>query len=163
MVKKVYSNRLSEYTHENGGRVILLFLLFLLSLYSFYNSGITGMAMILAIPTSIVAVYFAFRYKMVTFWILFVINFFVMFLKKENKMPLPASLPNELLEIVLIAIAIIDLRESKFKNLANMMMLGLCCWCAFCIVNMPSDIVRRLSYTRLCSQLHRERSRELLT
>ena len=90
MVNKVYSNRLSEYAHENGGRVLLLFLLFLVELYSFKNSGINGIAMILAIPVSILAVYFAFSYRMLTFWALFLINFFVMFLQKENKMPLPA-------------------------------------------------------------------------
>ena len=114
MVNKVYSNRISEYAHENGGRAILLFLLFLLSLYSFKNSGINGMAMVLAVPVSILAVYLAFSYRMFSFWLLFIINYFVMFLSKEGKMPLPASLPNELLELVLIAIAIIDLRETNY-------------------------------------------------
>lgn len=134
MVNKVYSNRISEYAHENGGRVLLLFLLFLLELYSFKNSGISGMAMMLAIPISIVAIYIAFSYRMLTFWLLFLINFFVMFLQKENKMPLPASLPNEMLELVLIAIAIIDLRESKFENIANLMLIGVLGWCIFCII-----------------------------
>ena len=113
MVKKVYSNRISEYAHENGGRAIVLFLLFLLSLYSYNNSGINGMAMILAIPISIVIIYMAFSFRMFAFWALFLMNYFVMFLSKEGKMPLPASLPNEMLELVLIAIAIIDLRETK--------------------------------------------------
>lgn len=85
MVNKVYSSRISEYTHENGGRVLLLFLLFLLSLYSFKNSGISGMAMVLAVPVSILAVYLAFSYRMFTFWLLFIINYFVMFLSKEGK------------------------------------------------------------------------------
>ena len=132
MVNKVYSNRLSEYAHENGGRVLLLFLLFLVELYSFKNSGINGIAMMLAIPVSILAVYFAFSYRMLTFWALFLINFFVMFLQKENKMPLPASLPNEMLELALIAIAIIDLRDTKFENLANLMLIGVLGWCIFC-------------------------------
>ena len=139
MVNKVYSNRISEYAHENGGRVLLLFLLFLLSLYSFKNSGINGMATILAIPLSIVVVYLAFSYRMFTFWTLFIINYFVMFLSKEGKMPLPASLPNELLELVLIAIAIIDLRETKFENLANFMLLGVVGWCVFCIIEVLND------------------------
>ena len=139
MVNKVYSNRISEYAHENGGRVLLLFLLFLLSLYSFKNSGINGMATILAIPLSIVVVYLAFSYRMFTFWTLFIINYFVMFLSKEGKMPLPASLPNELLELVLIGIAIIDLRETKFENLANFMLLGVVGWCVFCIIEVLND------------------------
>ena len=139
MVNKVYSNRISEYVHENGGRVIILFLLFLLSLYSFKNSGISGMAMILAIPVSIIAVYLAFSFRMFSFWTLFIMNYFVMFLQKEGKMPLPASLPNELLELTLIAIAIIDLRETKFEHLANFMMLGVLGWCAFCIIEVFND------------------------
>ena len=71
---------------------------------------------------------------MFTFWALFLINYFVMFLSKEGKMPLPSSLPNEMLELVLIAIAIIDLRETKFENLANYMLIGVLGWCIFCIL-----------------------------
>lgn len=139
MVNKVYSNRISEYAHENGGRVIVLFLLFLLSLYSFKNSGVNGMAMILAIPVSIVLIYSAFSYRMFSFWTLFIINYFVMFLSKEGKMPLPASLPNELLELVLIAIAIIDLKETKFENCANLMLVAVLGWCTFCIIEILND------------------------
>lgn len=139
MVNKVYSNRISEYAHENGGRVIILFLLFLLSLYSFKNSGVNGMAMILAIPVSIIVVYLAFSYKMFSFWTLFILNYFVMFLQKEGKMPVPASLPNELIELVLIAIAIIDLRETKFANIANVMTMAILGWCAFCVIEVLND------------------------
>jgi hypothetical protein len=62
-----------------------------------------------------------------------------MFLQKEGKMPVPASLPNELLELVLIAIAIIDLRETKFEHLANFMMFAVLGWCAFCIIEVFND------------------------
>ena len=62
-----------------------------------------------------------------------------MFLQKENKMPLPASLPNELLELILIAIAIIDLRETNFENLANLMTIGVLGWCIFCIIEVFND------------------------
>ena len=126
MVNKVYSNRISEYA-------------LLLELYSFKNSGLNGMAIMLAIPISIIAIYIAFSYRMLTFWLLFLINFFVMFLQKENKMPLPASLPNEMLELVLIAIAIIDLRDLKFENLANLMLIGVLGWCIFCIIEIFND------------------------
>ena len=138
---KVHYNRLSEYTGENGGRVLILFLLFLLSLYSFINSGINGMAMYLALPFSILFVYLAFSNRMFAFWLLFLINYFVMFLGKEQLWPsgIPSSLPNELLEIVLIAIAIIDLRESHFENLANLMLVAVLGWCAFCILEVFND------------------------
>lgn len=127
------------YSRNNGGRVLLLFLLFLLSLYSLKSSGIQGMAMITAIPFVVFYIYIAFSYRMFTFWLLFIVNYFVMFLSKENMLPLPASLPNELLELVLIAIAIIDLRESHFENLANLMIVGVLGWCAFCIIEVLND------------------------
>lgn len=128
------------FSRENRGRVLLLFLLFLLSIYSLITSGINGMAMYLTLPVSIIFVYLAFSYRMFTFWILFFINYFVMFLAKEGLWPgIPASLPNELLEIILIAIAIIDLRESNFENLANMMILALIGWCILCILEVLND------------------------
>jgi len=84
------------YSRENGGRVLLLFLLFLLSIYSLVNSGINGMAMYLALPFTVLFVYLAFSYRMFTFWLLFLINYFVMFLGKERLWPsgIPSSLPN---------------------------------------------------------------------
>lgn len=97
------------------------------------------MAMVLAVPLSIVAVYLAFSYRMFTFWMLFIINYFVMFLSKEGMMPLPDSLPNELLELILIAIAIIDLRETNFENLANLMTVAVSGWCGFCIIEVFND------------------------
>ncbi len=140
MVNKVYSNRISEYAHENGGRVLLLFLLFLLSLYSFKNSGINGMAMILALPISIVFVYLAFSYRMITLWTLFLINYFIMFFAKEGLLPpIPVSLVNEMLEIILIAVAVIDLKETHFEYLANIMFLAIVGWCAFCILEVLND------------------------
>ena len=136
---KVQYNRLSQYAGENGGRVLLLFLLFLLSIYSFINSGITGMAMYLALPISVLFIYFAFSYRMFTFWLLFIINYFVQFLSREGLMPLPTSIPNEILELILIAIAVIDLRESHFENLANLMIIGVLGWSAFCVLEVLND------------------------
>ena len=95
--------------------------------------------MILAIPLSIVVIYLTFSYRMFSFWTLFIINYFIMFLSKEGKLPLPASLPNEMLELVLIAIAIIDLRETKFDNCVNFMTLAVLGWCAFCMIEVLND------------------------
>lgn len=139
MTNRNYTNKISKYAGENGGRVLLLFLLFLLSLFSLKSSGINGMVMYLAIPIIVIFIYVAFSYKMLTFWTLFIINYFVMELQKENLMPLPASLPNELLELILIAIAIIDLRDTHFENLANLMMIGVLGWCAFCVLEVINN------------------------
>ena len=136
---KVHYNRLSQYAGENGGRVLLLFLLFLLSLYTLNNSGITGMAMVAMSPMIIAFIYFAFSYRMFTFWVLFIINYSVQLLAREGLLPIPTSVPNELLELILIAIAIIDLRESHFENLGNLMMIGVLGWCAFCVLEVLND------------------------
>jgi len=99
------------------------------------------MAMYLALPFSILFVYLSFSYRMFTFWLLFLINYYVMFLNKERLWPsgIPSSLPNEMLEIALIAIAIIDLRESHFEKLANLMLVGVLGWCAFCVIEVLND------------------------
>jgi len=140
MINKTYTSRISEYAGENGGRVLILFLLFLLSMYSLSNSGINEMAMYLAIPVVVIAVYLIFSYKMLAFWTLFIINYTVMFLAKERLWPaIPASLPNEMLEIVLIAVAAIDLKDTRFEDLANLMILALFGWCVFCTLEVLND------------------------
>ena len=106
------------YSRENGGRVLLLFLLFLLSLYSLWTSGIQGMAMITVIPFVILFTYISFRYRMFCFWALFVINYFLQM--KDLTLPIPMSLPNEMLQLILLAISIVDARQTPhFERAAN--------------------------------------------
>ena len=50
MVNKVYSGRISEFAHENGGRVLLLFLLFCLAIYEFITAGLPVFAIICILP-----------------------------------------------------------------------------------------------------------------
>lgn len=126
------------YSRENGGRVLLLFLLFLLSLYSLKTSGIQGMAMIIALPFIVLFTYSAFRYRMFCFWALFVINYFLQM--KDISIPIPKSLPNEMLQILLLAISIIDARQTPhFDRAANLMLLALNIWCGFCTLEVLND------------------------
>lgn len=126
------------YSRENGGRVLLLFLLFLLSLYSLWTSGITGMAIVTAVPFIIIFVYLAFSFKMFTFWALFVINYFLQM--KDISLPVPMSLPNEILQILLLAISIIDARQTPhFDRAANLMLMALIIWCGFCTLEILND------------------------
>ncbi len=136
---KVYSNRLSEYTHENGGRVALLFLLFLIALYQLFTSGLTGFAVVCMLPVLAIFFLLALKYKMVTFWALFVINYFVMFLGRYNYMPLPASLPNEMFEIVLLFIAIINIKEFKNAHVSHAMTAAAAIWVVFCCLELFND------------------------
>ena len=137
MVNKVYSNRLSEYTHENGGRVLLLFLLFLLAIYEFLHSGYSTFAIVCISPVLIIAVYALFRWRMATFWTLIVVNYFLQM--KDSPLPrgIPMSLWDELLELLLIAIAIVDARKNPhFEKCANLMLFSIFIWCGLCILQL---------------------------
>ncbi len=133
MVNKVYSNRISEYAHENGGRAIILFLLFLLELYVFVNSGLSAFAIACISPIIIFACYSIFKWKMAAFWGLIISNYFVPF--KNIIIPIPLSLIDEAIEILIIAVAIIDARRYvHFDRIFNIMLLAISIWFGFCLV-----------------------------
>ena len=124
MANRVYSNRISEFAHENGGRVILLFLLFGLALYEFLTIGLPAFAIVCLLPFVVLFVYLAFKGRMFTFWILIIINHFIQM--KDFPLPVPASVPNELLQLLLLGIAIIDSRQTPhFGRTQNIMLFSL--------------------------------------
>ena len=138
MVNKVYSNSISEFTHENGGRVLLLFLLFSLAIYQFLTSGLPIFAIICLLPFVVLFVYFAFKKKMFVFWALIVINYFIQM--HDVSLPVPISLPNEMLQLLLIGIAIIDIRQTvHFERTLNIMLFALIIWCSFCTIEILND------------------------
>ena len=50
------------------------------------------------------------------------------------------SLPNELLELILLGIAVIDARQDPhFERAGNLMLLGLMIWCGFCVIEVLND------------------------
>lgn len=135
---RVYSNRISEYSHENGGRVLLLFLLFLLAIYEFVTAGFSAFTITCLLPAAVLFVYAAFRWRMLTFWTLIVVNYFLQF--KEITLPVPMSLPNEMLQIILLSIAIIDARQTPhFERSVNLMLFALIVWCGFCTLEILND------------------------
>lgn len=135
---RVYSNRLSEYTHENGGRVIILFLLFALAIYEFIHAGYNAYAVICLSPLVILFIYAAFRWKMGVFGLLIIVNWFIM--DRNLDIPIPKSLADEMLELLLIAIAIIDLRETPhFSRTWNMMLFAVMIWCGLCFIEFFND------------------------
>lgn len=140
IMARVYSNRLSEYSHENGGRVLLLFLLFLLAIYSFATAGFSSFAVICLLPIVVLYIYSAFRWKMLTFWTLIIINYLIQMKDISMSLPIPMSLPNELLQLLLLAIAIIDVRQTPhFERTANMMLFALIIWCGFCTIEVLNN------------------------
>ena len=59
---------------------------------------------------------------------------------KDVTVPVPISLPNELLQIILLAIAIIDARVNPhFEKCANLMLFALSVWCIFCMLEILND------------------------
>lgn len=130
----------TTYSRENGGRVLLLFLLFLLALYSFVTAGIPTFALVCFIPFVILYIYLVFRWKMFTFWTLIIVNYLIQMKDITNLLPLPMSLPNELLQILLLAIAIIDVRQiAHFERTMNLMLLALAIWCGYCTLEVLND------------------------
>ena len=128
------------YSRNNGGRVLLLFLLFLLALYQLTHAGFPAFAVVCLIPFLVLAIYCAFKWKMLTFWILFFVNYLIQMKDISASLPLPMSLPNEMLQIFLLAIAIVDARENPhFEKAANLMLFSLLIWCGFCTLEVLND------------------------
>ena len=128
------------YSRNNGGRVLLLFLLFLLALYQLINAGFPFFAIICLSPLLVLAVYILFSWRMTAFWVLFVINYFLQMHDSPLSNWLPMSLWNEMLEIILLAIAIVDARVNPhFEKCANLMLYALIIWCGFCTLQILND------------------------
>ena len=135
---KVYSNKLTEYSRENGGRVLLLFLLFLLAIYEFVTAGFSTFVIICALPLVILYIYVAFTWRMFTFWTLIVANYFLQM--KDIHLPVPMSLVDEVLELILLGVAVIDTRQDPhFERAGNLMLLGLMVWFGFCLIEVFND------------------------
>ena len=132
------TNRLTTYSRENGGRVLLLFLLFALALFELSTAGFNSFAIICLSPLVIIFTYIAFRWKMTVFWLLIVVNWFIM--NRNLNVPFPKSLADELLELTLIAIAIVDARYTPhFGRAWNMMLLAAMFWFGLCFLEIFND------------------------
>ena len=122
----------------SGGRVILLFLLFFLALYEFIVSGFPVFAAICMVPVLVIVAILTFRQGMLAFWALMVVNYFVQW-KNFPNIGLPTSIPNEMLEILLLIMAIIDVQGQKFERALNIMFFALIIWASFCTLEVLND------------------------
>ena len=126
------TNTFKTYSRENGGRVLLLFLLFLLALYQLTHAGFSIYAIICLSPLLVLGIYILFSWRMTAFWALFIINYFLQMHDSPLSNWLPMSLWNEMLEIILLAIAIVDARVNPhFEKCANLMLFALVIWCGY--------------------------------
>ena len=128
-----------QYASEHGGRVLILFLLFLLALYELVTAGFNAFAIICILPILSLAVIAIFHYRMLTFWILIILNYLIMWHGMRLPQGIPLSLYNEMLEIILIALAIINVKDAKFERCANMMLFALILWCTYCTIEILND------------------------
>lgn len=117
-----------------GGRVLLLFLLFLLALYELVNAGFTAFAIICILPIAVLFVITSFKQRVFTFWLLCLVNYFIQF--KNITLPVPMSLPNEMLEILLLALAFMDVSELKLERTLNVMFACLLIWSGYCTLEL---------------------------
>ena len=132
------TNHVVAYSRENGGRVLILFLLFFLAMYQLVTAGFSAFAIICFLPFIILFGYWSFKYRMFAFWSLIIINYFVQF--KVLALPIPISLPNEMLQLLLLGIAIIDARQTPhFERSVNIMFLALIIWCTYCTLEVLND------------------------
>lgn len=131
-------NHAVAYSRENGGRVIILFLLFFLAMYQLITAGFPTFAIICFLPFIVLFIYLTFKGRMFAFWALIVVNYFVQFMVIPK--PVPTSLPNELLQLLLLGIAIIDARQTPhFERCVNLMLPALIVWCTYCILEVLND------------------------
>lgn len=121
-----------------GGRIAILLLLFALALYQFYKAGFGAFAAICALPVIAIVIVVAFKYRMFMFWTLIAVNYLVS-MKSIPWPPIPTSLYNEALQIMLLMLAIIDVKEANFKAAANTMMVALVIWNTFLILELLND------------------------
>lgn len=133
------TNHVVAYSRENGGRVLILFLLFFLAMYQFVTAGFPTFAIICFLPFVVLFVYWAFKFRMFAFWSLITINYFIQF-HSLPPLPIPMSLPNEMLQILLLSIAIIDARQTPhFERSVNFMLFALIIWCSYCTIEVLND------------------------
>ena len=122
-----------------GGRLVLLLLLFALAIYQFVNAGFSAFAIVCILPVVAIGVILTFRYHLFIFWALMGINYFLQW----HSLPLPSGIPmsmyNEMLELLLIALAIIDVQRARFDRCFNLMLVALIMWSCFCTIEVLND------------------------
>ena len=122
-----------------GGRILILLLLFILAIYQFVNAGFSAFATICSFPIIVLVMILAFKKHIYVFWTLVLINAFLQWHSISLPSAIPMSMYNEGLEMLLIAMAIIDAKDYHFNRCANLMMFALGIWCLFCMLEILND------------------------
>ena len=127
------------YASEHGGRVIVLFLLFLLALWQFYSAGFSAFAIVCLLPILGFIVVGTFGNGMFLFWVLMGINYMILWQSIPKPQGIPMSMYNEMIEILLLFMAILNVKDSKFERASNPMLFALLIWCGFCTLELINN------------------------
>ena len=134
----MFKSNLLNYPKENGGRVLVLFLLFLLAIYEFIHDGYNSFVILCFVPAIILLIYSTFKWRFAGFWFLIIVNYLIPF--KLINWHMPASLIDEGLEIALLAVAIIDVRQTPhFERTINVMLYAIMLWFGLCFIEIFND------------------------
>lgn len=120
-----------EFALSKGGRTIILFLLFCIGLYNLTHMGLPGLAVVCLIPLIGIFMYVCLERKMVLFYVLLFANYFVSFASRSGFLPIPISAVNEMLEVLLLILAMLDTKDTYPSWLINAMSLGVIVWVLF--------------------------------
>lgn len=120
--------------NNNGGRVLLLFLLFIIGLLTFYSKGLAGYAIICLIPAIIVTLFLASKNKMITFWVLFFLNYTIMGIGRYINIPIPVTLLIQSFEFLLLFNLIIEKNNDHLKYLSNTLFFMLIIWIIYLFI-----------------------------
>lgn len=134
-----YKKGFSEYAQENRGRIVLLLLLFLLSQYMFYTMGISGLALVCFLPVVPIAIYAALKWQMMTFGILFFLNFTIMGIGRYISIPVPVTALSQSITFLALFSALLDNKENNGKSVWNVMYMMLYIWIAYLCLEMLND------------------------
>ncbi len=128
----------SKTENLGGGRVLMLFLLFGLAIYQLIHAGFPAFAIVCIIPVMVLGAILMFRKGMSVFWMLMAINYFIQW-KNFPSIGIPTSIPNEMLEMLLLAMAAINIKDMKFERTVNLMMFTIMVWCMFVCIEVLND------------------------
>ena len=117
----------------------ILLLLFVLALFEFYNAGFGAFAAVCLLPVVAIIVILSFRFSMFLFWVLVVVNFLLQMKAFPRPSGIPTSFYNEVLEILLLVLVILDVKNSKFSVSLNWMCAALGIWCTFVTLQILND------------------------
>lgn len=126
-------------TNDIGGwQVGILLILFVLALYLFYSSGFSAFAAVCLLPLVVIFLTATFGNGMFLFWILCLVNYFIQW-KNFPIQGIPMSLPNEALELLLLILAVIKVKDIHPERMLNVMLMALIIWGLFCTLEVLNN------------------------